>query len=403
MGAATRVSDIVVVGAGPFGLSIAAHLHARGADFRIFGEPLSTWRSHMPDGMMLKSDGFASSLSAPLPGRTFGDYCAARGIPYDDIAIPLTRQAFVDYGLEFQKRFVPTLEQRTVVALDRSPVGYRLELDDGEVLEARKVVLAVGITHFADMPEELKDLPGDLATHASAHHDVGGFRGRDVTVLGAGSSAVDLAAELQEAGAKVRLIARREKIHYHSAPTGRPPSLWRRIRHPRSGLGPGIRSRLCCDLPGFFRYLPPKLRLEVVRRHLGPASPFRMRARIEGKVDVMTGRALNAAEAAGGKVRLHVTSADGAAATVETDHVIAATGYQPDLRRLDFVAADLRGGLKALNHQPELSPYFESSSPGLYFVGIAAAASFGPLMRFMYGAEFAAPRVSAHLLRGAVR
>lgn len=59
------MTRVAIIGAGPYGLSIAAHLRAYGIPFRIFGAPLDSWRRHMPVGMMLKSDGFASSLSAP--------------------------------------------------------------------------------------------------------------------------------------------------------------------------------------------------------------------------------------------------------------------------------------------------------------------------------------------------
>ena len=62
-----KFCQTAIIGAGPYGLSLAAHLAAAGADFRIFGKPLTSWRDHMPKGMMLKSDGFASNLSAPDP------------------------------------------------------------------------------------------------------------------------------------------------------------------------------------------------------------------------------------------------------------------------------------------------------------------------------------------------
>ena len=180
-----------MVGAGPYGLSVAAHLAALGCDFRIFGEPLDTWRRHMPQAMVLKSDGFASSLSAPRAGATLADYCADHGIAYEPMTAP-TLATFIDYALDFQRRHVPTLEPRTVTAL--APVdggGYRLTLDDGQTCLARRVVLAVGITHFDQTPEILRHLGADLVSHSSAHDRFDGFAGRDVTVLGAGSSAIE--------------------------------------------------------------------------------------------------------------------------------------------------------------------------------------------------------------------
>ena len=392
------MTDIVVVGAGPYGLSIGAHLAGLGADFRIFGTPLKTWREHMPRGMLLKSDGFASSLSAPDPGHTLAAWCKAQGVAYDDLSIPVRLDSFVDYGLDFQRRFVPMLEERAVDHLEAMEGGYRLTLDDGQQVMARRVVLAVGITHFHQAPEVLATLPAHLSTHSSAHAEVDRFRGCDVTVIGAGSSAVDLALHLAQAGANTRLIARKPGIRFGSRPSGRPRSRWSRIRHPSSGLGPGLRSRAFSDAPDMFRRLPGAARLEIVRRHLGPSSPWHLRDDFESKVEVLTGHALTGAEAAANRVRLHLASGAGARA-IDTDHVIAATGYRADLGRLGFIAPDLRRRIRTLGDAPALTSGFESTAPGLYFVGNAAAVSFGPLMRFMFGADFAARRVSRRLVR----
>src|ERR1700755_3157633 len=93
--------DIAIVGAGPYGLSIAAHLRTRGTDFRVFGTPLSTWRPAMPEGMLLKSDGFASHPPAPAPTSSLADYCRERDLPYHPTDVPVPRRTFVQYGLDF--------------------------------------------------------------------------------------------------------------------------------------------------------------------------------------------------------------------------------------------------------------------------------------------------------------
>src|SRR5690242_16311867 len=91
--------DIAIVGAGPYALSLAAHLAVRRVSHRAFGRPLETWRRHMPAGMSLKSDGFASSLSAPTPSATLGDYCEAQGLPYHDTDLPVPLATFVRYAM----------------------------------------------------------------------------------------------------------------------------------------------------------------------------------------------------------------------------------------------------------------------------------------------------------------
>ncbi|MFZ0289199.1 MAG: NAD(P)-binding domain-containing protein, partial [Candidatus Sulfotelmatobacter sp.] len=254
--------NTAIVGAGPYGLSIAAHFRRRGIPFRIFGRPMDSWLAHMPKGMMLKSDGFASNIYDPESAFTLRQFCAERGIEYADAGTPVRLETFATYGLAFRDRMVPELEDKLVVSVDRLPDWFRLQLEDGETLQARTVVLAVGITHFEYVPENLAHLPPEFLSHSARHHEVEPFRGRSVVVIGSGASALDLAGLLHEAGANVQLVSRRTELKFHSQPTGKPRSHWQQIRHPQSGLGPGLRSRFFADAPAAFHYLPERLRLE---------------------------------------------------------------------------------------------------------------------------------------------
>ena len=85
-----KVSDIAIIGAGPYGLSIAAHLRARDIEHRIIGEPMQFWLGHMPKGMFLKSDGFASSLYDPGGHFTLRHYCEEHNIEYADLGTPVS-------------------------------------------------------------------------------------------------------------------------------------------------------------------------------------------------------------------------------------------------------------------------------------------------------------------------
>ena len=388
------------MGAGPYGLSIAAHLRARGLEHRVFGRPMHTWLTAMPEGMLLKSDGFASNLSAPVPGSTLAEFCAERGLPYHPTHLPVPLETFAEYGLEFQRRFVPHLESQEVTAVARGPGGFRVTLADGEELAARHVVVAVGITHFARMPAVFEDLPSSLATHSSEHRELGGFAGQDVTVVGAGASAVELAVGLANAGAKPRMIVRADRVRFASPPPDKPPSFFERLRHPSSGLGPGIRSRLCCDLPDLFRVLPSGFRGDVVRRHLGPASAWHLQSAFESSVEVLSGRRIEAASRLNGHLRLDLTGG-GTRTAIETDHAICATGYRAEVARLTFLDDALRREIRTVNDAPALDTGFESSVRGLSFAGLAGAMTFGPLMRFVYGAEFTAGRIAGRLAKSA--
>jgi len=392
--------DVAIVGAGPYGLSIAAHLSAQNIAFRIFGPAMDTWRNAMPAGMFLKSEGFASSLSDPGKTFTLAHYSTANGIPYADTGLPVPLKVFTDYGDAFLQRFAPSHDSRSVSRIERDEDGFWLTLDDGELVSATRVVVAVGITHYAHMPQEFAGLPEAFVTHASQHPDLAKFSGKTVAVIGAGASALDTAAILVDRGATVELIARNRQIHFHNPPTGRPRSFWESLKSPMSGLGPGWRSRLCTNAPLLFRALPEALRLKIVDRHLGPAPGWWTRNATEGKARFNLGAQLRGASPKGEKVLVEFEGANGTPQAIQCDHIIAATGYVVDLRRLPFMTAPLLSDIKmSADRSPELSAHFESTVPGLYFTGVSAAASFGPMMRFAYGAAYTAKRVSRDLVR----
>ena len=395
--------DTAIVGAGPYGLSIAAHLRHQGIPFRIFGRPMDSWLQHMPKGMMLKSDGFASDIFDPERAFTLRQFCAEQGIKYADAGVPVQLGTFGAYGLAFRDRMVPELEDKLVVKVDHAPSGFVLRLEDGETTQARGVVLAVGITHFEYVPENLAHLPPEFLSHSARHREVERFRGRSVVVIGGGASALDLAGLLHEAGTDVQLVSRRSELKFHSQPTGKPRSWWQLIRHPQSGLGPGMRSRFFANAPGTFYYLPERLRLELVRRTLGPSGGWFIRDKVIGKVPTHLACTLQGAEVQNRKVHLSIQAADGSQRELVADHIIAATGYRVDLQRLKFVTPEIRSKIKTAGGAPVLSSAFQSSVPGLYFAGVAAANSFGPVMRFAFGAGFAARTITRALAKSASR
>jgi thioredoxin reductase len=173
------------------------------------------------------------------------------------------------------------------------------------------------------------------------------------------------------------------------------------LRWPISGIGNGWKSYLCAELPLVFRTMPESFRLNVVRTHLGPAPCWFTKVEINGHVALHLGRSLNKVVAEGDRVRLHLNGPDGAREELLVDHVIAGTGYRPDLKRVAFISSELRKEIASVAETPVLSSQFESSVPGLFFVGALSANTFGPLTRFAFGAGFAAERVVGRL--GAAR
>ena len=387
-----------VIGAGPYGLSVAAHLRGRGIPVRVFGDLMSSWRSHMPVGMCLKSTGDASSLSAPAPGYTLADYCAAQGRPplaeFDVVPIEL----FIQYGEWFARQLVPEVEQEHVRSIERADGGFRLTLASGEEFGARSVVVASGLTGFAYVPPELAALVPDgpsatgLVSHSSQHRGLTQFAGRDVVVIGAGQSALEGAALLHESGARVQVLAR-GVARFGTPPKAR-TGLAARLPQPRSPLGPTWRIYPFSHAAPMFRYLPPATRLRLVRQVLGPLGAWWLTDRVRGQLEVLDGHRVLQATPDGGGVLLSVGRGDGSQVEVRADHVLAATGYRVDVDKLEFLAPGLRSQLRRTGGWPQLSGSFESSVPGMYFVGLPAASAFGPLMRFVCGARGASRRVS---------
>jgi thioredoxin reductase len=360
---------------------------------------MATWRDHMPVGMFLKSDGFASNLSDPDKTYTLKRFCEQTGEPYGDTGRPVRLQTFCAYGLAFQQQCVPDLEQKWVTQIDLAPGGFQVKLEDGEEFHARKVVLAVGITHFNFLPPPLEGLAPELVSHSSRYGDIAQLRGRSATVIGAGASACDLAAELAEGGADVTIVARSPVIYFGHGPSNQKRSLWQRVRHPSSGIGASLRSRVYCDAPWLFHMLPQRLRYRIVRRHLGPAASWTVKEKVQGRVPIWLNSKILAAEPQNGQVRLTLQDSNGSDKSHVTDRVVAATGYRVDINRLGFLSENLRSRIRVVESAPVLSQRFESSVPGLYLTGLAAAPSFGPVMRFVFGAEYTARSLARHLRR----
>jgi len=394
---------VAVIGAGPYGLSVAAHLRSQGVNFRIFGTPMYHWLEHMPKGMFLKSEGCASNLFDPMDGYTLKQYCAEKGLPYAQYGAPVSVEAFTQYGLSFQRRLVPTVENVMVTALRGSSATFELRLASGETLQASKVVIATGMSNTEYIPAALAQLPPELLSHSGSHRELCGFKGRDVTVLGGGQSALETAALLHEAGAEVRLLVRRPSIVWNGTPNLRRRSFGDRIRHPMSNLGPGLGPWVYSNAPMLFCYLPRRLRIARVQNALGPAGAWWLRDRVVGRFPIMLSHFVQKAETRGERVLLQLQGPGGVLRQITTNHVIAATGYRFDLGSLPFLSEHVLSQLGSVQQTPVLSPNFESSIPGLYFTGLASANQFGPAMRFLHGADYTARRVCRHIVGGASR
>ena len=389
-------ADVAIIGAGPYGLAAARRLD--GMDVRVFGPPMSFWRDHMPGGMFLRSPRQASSL-APTAGLRLEDFEHDHGLTP---AKPLPLETFVDYASWFQRRAVPGVDPRCVDRLEAVGGGrFRITLDDGEEIFANRVVVAAGIGPFAWRPAPFSELPPALVSHTVDHRDLGVFRGKRVAVIGAGQSAVESTALLAENGADVELIARARAINWlvrsnalHATKALRP------LLYGPSDIGPAGLSWLV-EWPGVFGRIPRKYQDPLARRAIRPAASAWLIPRTAG-IPLTLGRSVASFAVTGNGSGPQVTLAldDGTSRTV--DHVLLATGYRVDISRYAFLDRSMVAGISSAGGSPRLGRGFESSVPGLHFLGATAAWSFGPLFRFVAGVDHASRGLAA-TVRGADR
>jgi FAD-dependent urate hydroxylase len=399
MGVLTSANpEAVVIGAGPYGLSIAAHLRQRGVAFRIFGVPMQNWRSAMPKGMLLKSEGFASNLSDPAGAMTLAQHCKVGGLPYGHQGLPVPVETFVNYGISFQRSLVPEVEERTVTQLREERGGFELRLSNGESVVTPRVIVAVGTSYFAHVPEAFANLPPELISHSSRHADLAKFANQEVIVIGAGQSALETAALLHEQGASVHVLVREDTVLWNSPPYTPGPLV--RLLKPETGLGRGWKNWFYCNRQDLFSHFPLESRAKIVKNVLGPAGACWLKQRVEGKFPVLCSHAVQAAREAGSRACLTVASANGQIKEIFADHVIAATGYKVNIAAMPFLDNSLKQRLRLERTSPVLSTNFESSVPRLHFTGLAAANQFGPSMRFVVGADYTARRLAASIKPG---
>lgn len=381
--------DVAVVGAGPYGLSAAAHLRAaNGLDMRVFGQPMSFWERHMPKWMLLRSPLAGSHLSDPQGALTLEAYHAASG---NEITAPLPLCRFIDYGRWFQTQAVPDTDARKIERIEKYGNGFRITVEDGEVWKARRVIIAAGIEPFASKPAEFKRVPGELASHSCDHRDLGRFAEKKIAVIGAGQSALESAALLHEAGADVEVLVRAPFVRW----------LWRhkwfhtftpvaRMLYAPADVGQAGLSQLVAR-PHLFRRLPRSMQDRWGKRAIRPAGAGWLNLRCQ-PIRITTSRLVTSAVPQGDQLLL--TLNDGTKRSV--DHALLATGYRVDIALYPFLSKPLFKSIETVNGYPKLGNGFESSVPGLHFLGAPAAWSFGPLMRFVAGADFA----SRNLTRG---
>ena len=382
--------DTTIIGAGPYGLSAAAHLREAGVEARIFGTPMEFWSDKMPAGMLLRSPRPASTISDPRSQFTLEAYESANGVT------PARRtplETFVDYGKWFVKQIGCDLDRRNVRAVVKENSAFKVVLEDGAQFTARRVVVAAGIGGFRRIPEPFTKLSERNCSHCYDGRKLIAM-GKRVAVIGAGQSALECAALLNEAGAEVEVIARIPALRW----IGMHPRLHRlgpisKMLYSKHDIGPIGLSRLVA-YPHVLYHTPLGWRDRIRTRAVRSAgAPWLIPRLADAKIT--TGRKVVAAAEIGDAVKL--TLDDGSERCV--DHVLLGTGYNVNIAKYEFLSSGLIQAIEQFDGYPRVGPGFQSSVSGLHFLGAPAARSFGPLLYFVTGTEFGSKELVSYVSR----
>jgi thioredoxin reductase len=379
-----KVATTAVIGAGPYGLAVSAHLRAAGAPTLTFGKPMEFWRN-MPAGICLKSVWSASHLSDPTRKFSLENYLAAANLPQVE---PIALDFFLNYGQWFQQQAVPEVDETYVQILTRTGGIFRLGLADGREISVTRVVVATGIANFTRVPDYARNLPPSVASHTQKYGDLSSFKGRRVAMIGSGQSALEYAALLHEAGAEVEIIARGPFI-WHSRVLYERTGPARHIFYPPGDVGPPGLNWLV-SFPVLFSHLPEQIKQLVHKRSTRPAGAKWLRPRVEGQIHLTPYTQVEQAIHQDEHLLLKLN--DGTQR--EVDFLFLGTGYQADISRLAFLDPALLLQIQTRNGYPELNTSFESSVPNLHFVGALAGQTFGPICRFLSGAPLLAHQIA---------
>jgi cation diffusion facilitator CzcD-associated flavoprotein CzcO len=362
-----------------------------GLRIRVFGEPMAFWANTMPEGMLLRSPRVASTIADPESAFTLEAYEAATGT---QPSAPVPLSTFVSYGCWFRHHLGSVVDRTSVANVSRQKSLFKLTLKDGSSLTSHRVVVAAGVGAFRSKPPVFDRLSTDHVSHCYEGRKFRELAGKRVAVIGAGQSALESAALLHEAGTAVEVIARNPILRW----IGMHPWLHHlgpvtSMLYSKHDIGPIGISRLVA-YPNLLARFPLKVRDKIRKRAVRPAGSAWLPPRL-ADVKITTGRGIQTADLVAGCVRL--TLDDGTERRV--DHVLLGTGYRVDLSRYDFLPPSLLAEVRQLDGSPALGTGFSSSVPGLHFIGAAAARSYGPLLYFVTGSEFASSHLSSYLAR----
>jgi thioredoxin reductase len=369
-----RQTELLVIGAGPYGLATAAYARQRGIACAIAGRPMSFWKERMPPGMLLRS-GFDWHLDAG------GNDTLVAFLDEQDIARaevdPIPVEIFLDYAEWFRRRRGLDVVADAVEGLERREGHFVARFRGGGKVAAAAVVAAPGLRYFAHVPRDhpVVALAADRWSHTCDLTRFEALSGHRLLIVGGRQSAFEWAALAAESGAaEVHISYRHETPRFEV-------SDW-------SFVDPMIDGSI--ETRGWFRRLPASERESINRRFWAEGrlklEPW-LTPRLEGAPIRLWPRTTVTTCGVTQTGAIHAVL-DGET-PLEVDHVVLATGYRVDIARVPYLR-DLLSELETVEGYPVLNESFESSVPGLFLAGLVAARDFGPFLGFVRGCPLAA-------------
>jgi len=376
-------TSLLIVGAGPFGLAVAAQAAHDGIEHLVAGKPMEFWRQNMPQGMFLRSA--CDWHLDPLNVHTIEAFLQPQGKTPQDVE-PLSLDFYLSYADWFQQQKNIQTVPVYVKQLDTlSDDGFIITTSNGEVVNANSVVLAPGFKHFAHAPDELiTRLPRGRFQHTSEFVTFSSANGKRYLIVGGRQSAFEWAALLLEAGAAAIHLS-----HRHASPLFEVAD-WSWVNDVVDHIA---------DDPNWFRRLSQQEKDSVSRRmwaegrlKLEPWLEPRLRSdrvKLWPHTEVV-----NSIERENGGLEVELTNGE----KLNVDQIVLATGYKVDIARLPYLAENLRRRLETSNGFPVLDDHFESSVPGLFITSMPATQDFGPFFGFTISVRTSAKLICRRLV-----
>jgi lysine/ornithine N-monooxygenase len=369
----------MIIGAGPYGISLAYDLWERGISFKIAGNPFELWLSHTLNSSSIRSDRHASEIFTR--NKTF-DLTAFIKEAYPHNATFILKQRlpnhlFRSYLTNVLKNLPFEIYNQKVTKLTKEKNLFQITIENGQTFEAEQVVLATGIGQHKKLPKILEKLPKDLVAHSWDVNTYANWKDKRLLVIGGGQSAAESVEHLYRNN-DITWLMRRPPLFY-SEPINLPKPIFKLILY----------------LSPYFYYIPPKFKKRFAKKFVETTVTPDMKHLLKEK-----------------KVTLHYEDAGQLGLIEHTgklysntlkqqfDGIVAATGYHYHLQHLSFIDDHLLQKVKAEKEIPKVNFNFETNVKGLFIVGGMAEPTYGPAQRFMIGMRHATLRLGKFFNEG---